>query len=155
MNEQPQSGSSGNRPPSRPPKALGPAVRLVLWVFAFFMISFMWSEMRPPDKERARAAECISKVASIGLACAEYADAYDGRLPQTLDSLTNRLSSTPKRIFICPLAKDSNSYSYAFTGVTNKWNDGSNVIILREIEAHHDGTRTLLFNDGHVEQRKD
>ena len=82
-----------------------------------------------------------------------YADTYNGKLPQRLDALTNFLSTT--KIFYCPAAKDSTHYSYEFTGVTNSWQDDPDVIILREIEPNHHGRRVVLYNDGHVESKRD
>ena len=103
-------------------------------------------------RAKAREAVCISHVKQIGIACAMYADTYNGNLPQKLDDLTNIVTTT--KIFICPSAKDLTGYSYEFTSVTNKWGSNPDVVILREIEANHRGRRVALYNDGHVELQK-
>ena len=104
-------------------------------------------------RERARAGQCLNNVKGISLACAMYANDNSGKLPRNFDDLKEVLTST--RIFICPSAKDQTHYSYAFTGVTNRFQEDMDIVILREIEENHFEKRTLLFNDGHVEQRKD
>ena len=135
-----------------------PAIALIVLCFAIIPIIAILAALLLPAlnvaRSKARAAMCISNVKQIGLGCDMYAKSNGGRLPQTLDALTKgNLPST--RIFICPAAKDQTHYSYEFTGVTNHWMDDPDVIILREIEANHFGRRTVLFNDGHVESRKE
>lgn len=103
-------------------------------------------------RENAREANCCSNVKQIGLGCAMYADQHDGRLPRSFDDLQDVIPTT--KIFVCPSAKDLTHYSYEFTGVTNKWQNDPDVVILRETEANHRGRRTLLYNDGHVELQK-
>ena len=136
----------------------GPAIALIVLCVAIIPLIGILAALLLPAlsvaRNKARAAVCMSHVKLIGLACDMYAGSNGGRLPQTLDSLTNgNLPST--KILICPAAKDQTHYSYAFTGVTNHWMDNPDVVILREIEANHFGRRTLLYNDGHVEQRKE
>ena len=129
---------------------------LITGAISLVMIPIMAAMLLPAltqARGKARAAQCLSNVKQISLACAMYADANNGRLPQELDSLTNILTTT--KVFVCPSAKDQTHYSYAFTGATNLWQSNPDVIMLREIEANHFGRSTLLFNDGHVEQRKD
>ena len=104
-------------------------------------------------KESSRATDCLSNVHGIGFVCAMYAESHDGRLPRNFDDLTNELSST--KILICPSAKDQTHYSYAFTGLTNVWGVSSNVIILSEIRPNHHGRRVLLYDDGHVELKRE
>ena len=112
--------------------------------------------------EKARHANCMSNVKQIGLACAMYADQHNGNLPRSLDDLKPYATST--KVFFCPQVVGTNqssyesrgftnNYSYEFVGVTNKWLDNPDLIILREIEPRHNGWRTVLFNDGHVEQK--
>ncbi|MGD0015999.1 MAG: DUF4190 domain-containing protein [Verrucomicrobiia bacterium] len=103
-------------------------------------------------KEKAREIVCMNNVKQISVACAMYADQHNGRLPRNFDDLKEVIHST--KIFICPSAKDKTHYSFAFTGATNLWQSAPDVVILREIEANHRGKRTLLYDDGHVEQRK-
>jgi prepilin-type processing-associated H-X9-DG protein len=105
------------------------------------------------ERDYAHQLICVSNVRQIGMACAMYADSYDGNLPQNLDSLTNFVATT--KYFTCPSAKDKSHYSYEFTGVTNKWGTDQHVVILREIEANHQDRRVVLFNDGHVESKRD
>jgi len=102
---------------------------------------------------KAREAVCIMNVKQIGLSCALYADEHSGTLPRKLDDLKPYTPST--KPFICPQARDNTGYSYAFVGVTNKWQADPNLIILREIEANHRGRRAVLFDDGHAEMKSD
>ncbi|MGD0650119.1 MAG: DUF4190 domain-containing protein [Verrucomicrobiia bacterium] len=103
---------------------------------------------------KSQEMRCINNVKLIGLACRMYADDHDGKLPRTLDDLMPYTNNTTKHS-VCPSAKNQNHYSYAFTGLTNVWGVSSDTVILHEIEANHRGKRTLLYDDGHVEQRKD
>jgi hypothetical protein len=102
---------------------------------------------------KARQAACVNNVKQIGLGCAMYADEHNGTLPRKIDDLKPYITST--NIFVCPQARDMSRYSYAFVGVTNKWEEDPNLVILREIEPNHHGKRTVLFDDGHVEVRPD
>ncbi len=90
-------------------------------------------------------------VHEVGLACAMYAEQHDGSLPHRLDELRPYVTST--KIFFCPLAADTNRYSYEFVGLTNKWGEKPDLIVLREIEPRHGGRRTFLYDDGHAELR--
>jgi uncharacterized protein DUF4190 len=102
---------------------------------------------------KAREATCIMNVKQIGLSCALYADENNGKLPRKLDDLKPYTPST--KPFICPQASDITRYSYAFVGVTSKWQEDPKLIILREIEANHRGRRTVLFDDGRAELKSD
>jgi len=102
-------------------------------------------------KNKAPAARCVSNVHQVGWAISMYADVHDGRIPRDLSDLRQYLPNLDK-VLICPAASDTNHYSYEFVGVTNKWNESPNLIVLQEIEPRHHGWRTALFDDGHVEQ---
>jgi hypothetical protein len=129
---------------------------LVLGGIGFVMIPIL-AALVLPQLGRARGpaceANCFAHVKAISLACGLYADIYNGKLPQKLDALSDFVSTTS--IFYCPLAKNRTVYAYEFTGVTNKWHEDPQVVILREIEPSHNGRRTLLFDDGRVELRKE
>ncbi len=152
MNELPPVISSV-QPPAKPPRTSRLAIiGLVLVILGLaYILLLPWRE--PSWMERARAVCCLNDVKTISLACAMYAKDNGGRLPRTLDDLKPYTKST--KPFVCLSAKDQTHYSYAFTGANNLWQSNPDVIILREIEASHRGKRTLLYNDGHVEQRKD
>jgi prepilin-type processing-associated H-X9-DG protein len=102
---------------------------------------------------KARSTLCINNVKQIGIACTLYANDNNDKPPRSFDDLKQELPS--RKVLICPAAKDQTNCSYAFTGATNLWQADPNVIVLREIEANHRGRRTVLYADGHVEQRKD
>jgi prepilin-type processing-associated H-X9-DG protein len=129
---------------------------LVLGGVGLVMLPIMAAMFLPAlssAREKARDVNCMSNVKQIGLACAMYADQHDGRLPRGFDDLKDVIPTT--KVFVCPSAKDPTHYSYEFMGVTNKWQDDPDVVILRETEANHRGRRTLLYNDGHVESKRD
>ena len=154
MDEQPPPVSSASPPPSKPPKISSLAILgTILMVILLMLLYGLFFPLGRPAGPHVLQAVCLSNVKQISLACAIYADTNNGRLPQELDSLTNILTST--KVFVCPSAKDQTHYSYAFTGAANLWQSNPDVIMLREIETNHFGKRTLLYNDGHVEQRKD
>jgi hypothetical protein len=138
-------------------KGQGQAITgIILGGVGFLMIPLMVAILLPAlaaAREEARAANCLSNLKASGLGFAMYADMHDGKLPRNFDDVKEVITST--KIFICPSAKDQTHFSYAFTGATNLWQSDPGVVVLREIEANHHGKRTLLFNDGHVEQRKD
>ena len=100
-----------------------------------------------------REAVCINNVKGIALACAMYANEHDKTLPRRFNDLEPYTKST--KPFFCPSAKDSTSYSYEFTGVTYKFQEDMDIVILREIEPNHRGRRVLLYNDGHVQSKRD
>ena len=129
---------------------------LVLGGVGLVMIPIVAAMLLPAlssAREKAREAVCINNVKGIALACAMYAQEHDKNLPRTLDDLKPYTKST--KLFFCPSVKDSTSNSYEFTGVTNRFQDDPDVIILREIEANHHGRRVVLYNDGHVESKRD
>ncbi|HUI07287.1 MAG TPA: hypothetical protein VL486_09815 [Verrucomicrobiae bacterium] len=155
------------RPPSIPP-ALPPARRFYvnrspLIVFGAVLGILGWLYIlhvldRNHMRNMARAAVCLSNVRAIGLACEMYARDNGGRLPPTAESLYPYLHqfdpySRPNKCFICPSAKDKSHSSYAFTGATNLWRSNPAVIVLRETAARHFGKRSVLFDDGRVEQQ--
>jgi len=129
---------------------------VLLGILGWLYISHVLDRNRM--RNRARAAVCLSNVKVIGLACEMYGHDNGGRLPSTAESLYPYLHqfdpySRPNRCFICPSAKDKLHSSYAFTGATNLWRSNPAVIVLRETAARHFGKRTVLFNDGRVEQQ--
>lgn len=126
------------------------ATGVALSVLCFLAVGmlFLWAKRA---KNRAPTAQCVSNVHQIGLAVSMYADVHNGTIPRAFSDLRLYLPNLDK-VLICPAARDTNRYSYEFVGVTNKWNESPNLIVLQEIEPRHRGWRTVLFDDGHVEQ---
>ena len=97
----------------------------------------------------AREASCLSNLKQIGLACHMYAADNKGKFPPKLDDLVpNYLPQ--RRVFHCPSAPGSDttlSYSYV-AGLTDRDTDKA---LAYDAQAHADGTRNVLFADGHVQ----
>jgi prepilin-type processing-associated H-X9-DG protein len=102
-------------------------------------------------REKARRAQCMNNEKQIGRAIAQYAGAYEDRLPISVDDLKVYVGGSSK-VFICPSAADQTRPSYILTGATNIWEADPNIIILREEPTDHRGAGgNVLFDDGHVE----
>jgi hypothetical protein len=112
----------------------------------YFMFSLLMQA-----KSKGTNIRCVSNVHQIGVAITFYAEDHNGRIPREFSDLRPYLPNLDK-VLICPAASDTNHYSYELVDITNKWGEGPKFVILQEIAARHDGCRTVLFDDGHVEQ---
>lgn len=104
-----------------------------------------------PARRKAREAQCLRNMKQIGIACQMYSDEHNYKLPTRLDDLKPYLLSDKVNVFVCPSARDQQHYSYELTGAAKEWQSGDiTIIAVREIEANHEGKRTVLYNSGDV-----
>jgi hypothetical protein len=97
----------------------------------------------------AQKARCLNTVKQICVALVAFADEHQGRLPQSLDQL-----ALGKQLLRCPTAAANAAPSYEFLIPGARLADikkPSETVMVREINASHDGQRVVGFADAHVE----
>ena len=113
------------------------------------------------SKARMRAQEtvCAVNTRQIGIACITFASENENRLPATLDDLKPYVGGEDalKKLLICPFQKASTTPCYEFLEAGKKLSeldDPSRTPIIREIQPHPSGSRSVCFADGHTESQR-
>jgi prepilin-type processing-associated H-X9-DG protein len=133
---------------------------LVMGAVSFLLLPILAGMLLPAlsaAREKARATVCINHVKTLGLAVAMYANDHDGKITGRLEDLTSYVGDeeTFRRQLLCPSAKDQTHASYELLQGGKTWQSDADAVVIREIEPNHRGKRTLLYGDGHAEQKHD
>lgn len=102
----------------------------------------------------AQQASCMNQARQLGMAMQQYSLDHTNQLPAKLEDLNEYLGGSFAQVTRCP-AKPQAGVAFELTGAAKQSGDPADAIVLREISPNHRGKRTVLFNDGHVEQRAD
>jgi len=101
-------------------------------------------------------AVSVSNLKQIGLGLAMCADDHNGKLPDLSDpqsmkkALTNYI--TGEKVFVHPKTGKPYQPNPSFSGKEWQGTNAVNEVLVYEGEPAADGTRVVLFNDGHVTQ---
>ncbi len=108
-----------------------------------------------PALGRARAVAktvvCANQLKGIGIACIMYANDHSGHFPPDLFSLTGTVDLHPDHL-ICPSSShQSGDCSYIYRGADLNDSHPANMIMAYDqIGNHPDGSRNVLYLDGHI-----
>jgi prepilin-type processing-associated H-X9-DG protein len=111
------------------------------------------------DRDKAVNARSVSNLHQIGLAWMMYADDYNNKLPDLSDAqsmkeaLARYLGKGSEKAFVHPRTGKPYQPNSSLSHQERRGpNASANFAVVYEDEPFVDGTRGVLFGDGHVER---